>query len=103
MAKKRERNETEYLRGLVRELKAEVRNLKKQAGRHNKKLRGYEQLVSEDEPEANSDIQDLFKLGKPRCPDCQSDDMEIVDLGIRELSVCYGCGYRKAIPKPKKK
>lgn len=101
MAKKRERNETEYLRGLVRELKSEVRNLKKLVGRNSKKLRGYEQLVSEDDPDA--EIEHIIKSQKLRCPDCQSSDTASVDLGVRELNICYGCGYRKAIPKPKKR
>jgi hypothetical protein len=101
MGKKRERSEAEYLRGLVRELKSENRNLKKRLGTVGKKVKRYEQLVDEsaEEVEMEREAAYLTAKGKSRCPECKGD-IELMDLGVRELHVCTsGCGYRRTFPK----
>lgn len=100
MAKNKERSELEYLRALNRELKSEIRHLKKKAGRSNKKVKQYEatvELQADPEPEIT---EEHFQILKPRCPECQGE-LDIVDLVIKELAQCE-CGYRKTTNKPKK-
>lgn len=92
MVKKRERNEVEYLRGLVRELKAENRNLKKRLGVTSKRARRYETRISEDEDEQLERSEQPVKV-VDSCPDC-SGELKLVDLGVRQFNSCINCGYR---------
>lgn len=98
MAKKRERSETEFLRGLVRELKSELRHLKRKNNSNNKKLRGFEQLVGD--PEEDAIVFETKLPDRLKCPDC-GEQVEVVDLFVRELHLCTGCDFRKTYPKKK--
>lgn len=98
MAKKQSSSEVEYLRSLVRELKSEVRHLKKIVGADKKKIKGYDQFVS-DELEVTEEV---FNLPKPRCPDC-NEILDVIKLSIKEIHICLSdsCNYRKTFNKRK--
>lgn len=103
MGKSKERNETEFLRGIIRQQKAELKHLKKQLARAEKGSRKQEALYAElttvtdpasyAEPEAVTD--DTVK-----CAKCHKPIKEI-DLGTRVLLVCsYGpCKHRQTVAK----
>jgi len=101
MTRKKSHSETEYLRGVVRELKSEIRNLKKQSGNKSKKLKVYENLVVENEIENETVAEEVFSVKKLRCPDCNSDQMDVVDLIIKDLWECEACGFRRTFLKKK--
>lgn len=95
MAKSKDRSEIEYMRGLIKNLKAEVRNLKKQVARHNKRAHQYEDL---EERQAEVEVADLYTTtvtSKIICKSCSSDKMEEVSLGVKKLIVCRDCGKRE--------
>lgn len=97
MARSRSKNDVEYYRGLVQQLKAEVRNLKKQLGNSNKKVQTYQEHMSDH---AEFEIEKEVSEKKPipatpsnRCPQCQAK-IEEVHIGVRILINCKACGFR---------
>lgn len=92
MAKKqKERSEAEYLRSIVRNLKSENRNLRKQLGRNNKRAHQYEDLEEQ--------IQELALIETPvevnkKCPKCKGK-LKTSDLGIKLFIKCEDCNYRE--------
>lgn len=91
MAKPKDRNEVEYLRGLVRELKSENRHLKKQLG-NVKKRAG---LFDDNLPEDKEDIEPVITIKNINtCPDC-GGELEIIDIAVKNLIICTGCGARR--------
>lgn len=92
-AKRKERNELEYYKGKLRELKSQVRNLKKSDSRNKKKLNSYDQFYNEDVIE-----EDFIIEKKNRCPDCTSF-VEVIPLGNRDLWLCEACGFQKTFRK----
>lgn len=97
MAKKKERNEAEYLRGVIRSLRSENKGLRREVNRMLKKA---SQLEREEEHE--DEFEDfLFKVKeedkKDGCPNC-GERLEVFNLGPRNLVTCE-CGYKKIIKK----
>lgn len=87
MTKKKERSESEYLRGENRKLKSENRHLRKELNRLNKRSHLYVEPEMEEDP--------IPIIQEARCPECQSG-LKSVSLGnVRTMRICYTCGYRK--------
>ena len=92
MARPKERNEAEHFKGIIRNLRSEIRHLKKELGRLNK-LHQYEQdRLTEAVEEVVTEIQAIAPV---RCPECSSDSFKKIALGNRILESCQSCGYRK--------
>ncbi len=101
MAKKKSGSELEYLRGVVKNQRAIIKNLKKQVSRHDKKAHQYNDL--EDKIAEADMIEDEKENGTPvftkdKCPEC-SGELEEIDLNIRLMIKCSGCPYRKIVKK----
>lgn len=93
MARNKDKNEVEHLKGIIRTLKSENRHLKKKLNSYGKKIRGYDQLVSDAEDD--DEPPPLLKTIKAACPECNSEALDNVELGVRSMVVCRDCGYRK--------
>lgn len=89
MAKSKDKSEVEYLKGLNRQLKKQLKKVNRQASRAEKQaLRQLEDAeeVEEVEEEEASD-------GK--CSKCKARLVPI-DMGIRIVYNCQKCGHREA-------
>lgn len=95
MAKKPERNELEYLRGLVRSLKSENRNLKRHLNRIDKKVKIFEETmeVSED---LEQELEALMEPLTDQCKHCGKGTILTTDIGPRVLISCTVCDYKRS-------
>ena len=97
MAKSKDRSEVEHLRGLVRELKSELRHLKKTMARKQKREHLLEDVESR---EAELFLQEEMEEKKTvaqteRCPKCKSK-IDVIDGAKLKVYICSDCGYRKS-------
>jgi hypothetical protein len=88
------RSELEHLRGVIRSLEAENRQLRKQLARSDKELQKAVDMAST----VLDDItyHDMQYSSEPKCPKC-ANKLKHVDLGTRTLVLCSNteCTYRK--------
>ena len=89
MSRKADKSELEHLRGLLRNLNSENRSLKRQLARATKRP-----IVEELEEEEDASL-DSVPTGN-RCPECFKGELTTVSLGVRMLTTCSNCKYRKA-------
>lgn len=92
MAVPKEKNSTEYFRGIIRNLKSENRFLKKEVARLNKRQYLFDRPESEPDLEPEADYK--ITPDNKRCPKCNSDQFEYIDLGIRSIERCFDCSYK---------
>lgn len=92
MAKKKERSETEYLRGVIKNQRSIIKHLQKEVGR-SKKRQQQDELMAEELLEDEFQEQDMISDNK--CPECGKGTLETVDLKVRKMTVCNSCNYRK--------
>lgn len=90
MARNRSTNEIEHLKGLIRQLQKENKQLKKQLGRANKSAR---QALEVD----NLDLGDDATVSSygPKCEGCGSHRISSIKLGPRTGVSCRDCGFFK--------
>jgi hypothetical protein len=86
MTKRKNRSNTEYLKGIIRQLKKQNNQLKKEL---NKALNAGIYDQPQEEPTVPKGKR------KPRCPQCKEGILKDIDLGARTLVVCPECSYRK--------
>lgn len=94
MAKSKDRSETEYLRGIIKNLKSENRNLKKQLSRSNKRAHQYEDFETKLQ---DTEVEEVFESVIPpekTCPKCKSKLKES-PLGIKVLITCTSCNFKE--------
>jgi len=86
MARKKTSSEIEHLRGIIRNLEAQVRDLKKQLAKAKPTIILKEVVREQESPKAN------------KCPICSKKIKEI-DVGLKKLALCEdsSCSYRKVI------
>lgn len=90
-AKSKDKNSTEYYRGIVRSLKAEVKSLKREISRLKRVEHLYEESDYED-PEEELEVQ--FET----CGECRKGIYNELTIAGRIIKTCNNCGYRpKAI------
>lgn len=95
MAKKqKERSETEYLRGVIKNQRSIIKHLQKEVGR-NKKRQQQDDIIAEELLEDEFEERDI--IADNRCPECHKGTIETVDLKVRKMVVCNSCNYRKVI------
>ena len=92
MAKTREKthSEVEHLRGVIREQKSIIRNLKKRVTQLTKREHYYDNLTDGSEVDDETDV---ISDDGGNCPSCGKTDLEIVDLYHLTLKKCPFCGY----------
>lgn len=92
--KKLERNEVEHLRGIIRKLKSENRNLKKQVSRSEKNAARMEATLEEQEEVQEEQEYEEKQPQATRCPECKSL-CESTSLGNRTIHRCSSCKWRR--------
>ncbi len=97
--KSKSRSELEDLRGIIRHLESENRQLRKQLARSNKEIqRAVDTVISfvDDEPEAIPEPQ----AATVRCPKCNTK-INPIELGPKLLYSCTNdtCLYRRTVKK----
>ncbi len=95
MARSKSYRNEEDLKGLLRQLKAENKSLKRRLRQLEKNKHIWEEYLLEDEDqEVKKDTKEQ------RCPECGEGILSYVDLGIKHLMCCNQCKYRtKAVDK----
>lgn len=79
------RAENQRLRKEVKSLKRDISRLRKQLDR---------QPIYDDTDEQEEKVIEI-KVNKPSCPECDSTDLGEVKIGIKILTICKNCKYRK--------
>lgn len=83
--RRRERSETEYLRGEIRKLESENRQLKRDIKQANKRTTFFEDIV--DDVVEPTDIEE-------KCEECKTGSLKLLDLKHVTYLVCDSCNYR---------
>lgn len=87
--RRKEHSEVEYLRGQIKKLESENRQLKKRVKQLDRKSHFYENLVDEN-------VEDIeFKAEK--CPQCKQGILFLLDLKHVRFHTCTECEYRKKV------
>jgi len=86
--KQRERSETEYLRGQVRKLETENRQLKKRVRALDKRAHFYNDLL---EAVAEEIIID------DKCPQCKTGKLNYKDFKYVQYEICQECDYKRKL------
>lgn len=95
MGRSKDKNEYENLKGIIREQKAIIRNLRKEVQRLSKQHNRTEDLEKElteyylEEEMDNKDV-----VLKSKCTECNKGDLNLLDLGIKKYMVCSNCNKR---------
>jgi hypothetical protein len=89
LARNKDKNEIEHLRGELREAMKENRALRRRLKTVEKDKNIWTQYsLDSDEPEVPVTIL------QPTCPQCKRGNLVLTDLGIKNLLSCALCGYR---------
>lgn len=91
VAKKKSGSELEHLRGIVRQMKSELRHMKKEVARKTKREHLYEERIVEEYEQEIRD--DNVYIKKEECPEC-GNAIDTIDLGTRIIITCTDCKYR---------
>ena len=86
--RRKERSETEYLRGQVRELEKENRSLKKRLRQLDKRSHLYEDIIE-------AVAEDI--IVEEKCPTCKTGKHSVLDLKHVRFMICSDCDYRKRL------
>lgn len=92
MARKRDKNELEHLRGENRKLESEVRRLKKQLRQQEKETLNRDVDILDEL--LNQELEEKV-VRKERCTQCGIGHLDVTDLGIKKLIKCSECSYRR--------
>jgi predicted nuclease with TOPRIM domain len=96
MTRSKDRSEVEYLRGRVKELQSENRNLKKQLSRKEKREHQYEDLEEKlKEVELEEETEVFQEAARIKCPKCKGEIGQVA-IGTRLLLKCESCGHRES-------
>ncbi len=89
MARSRNAGEVEKLKGLIRKLQKENKQLQKQLGRANKHARRAADVDGEED-----DFAPLEPTAPrtDRCPSCNSYDTKTIEIGAFNAASCKACG-----------
>lgn len=98
MPKVRERNEIEYLRGVIKKLKNENSQLKKQVKQQEKRKHLYEDLAEKEQEAEMIEIQqhheDEATIDHNKCTQCQNGAVSMIDVGTFRITICSSCKNR---------
>lgn len=86
LARSREGKDSEYYKGIIRQLKSEVRNLRKRLSKLENR--------SPQEDEQQDLMQEMLDA-EVMCQHCGKGVIEEIDLGVRLIHQCGICGHRK--------
>ena len=93
MPKKTERTETEYLKGIIRQQKAEIKHLRKELKRTSKNSKRYkdlqEDLIDEGFKESIQAVTEEF----PTCSKCGKGSIREEKIGHVMMLKCNTCDF----------
>lgn len=97
--KNKSHSEVEHLRGLVKELKKENGQLRRQLKESTKLKHHYDNIVDEyEEYVAEEKEEEIQKVAK--CPKCFEGNLNLVmDLNDKDIFACSSCEFKKVIKK----
>lgn len=95
MAKSRERSEVELLRAENKRLTKQVKELQRTLGRLQKRSHRVEEL-EEIFQDLEFDTVEKYSPKTNKCPECLEGSLEDIDLGVRKMTKCTKCTYRKS-------
>lgn len=84
MAKKKERNESEYYKGIIRNLKSEVRHLRKRL----------KELENQQSNYQYSETEEIDLDTRVNCPQCGKGKLDVIKIVNRQFEKCSLCSYR---------
>ena len=87
--KQRERSEVEHLRGKIRELESENRQLRKRLKRLDKQSHLYEDIIDA--------VAEEIEVPSNNCEKCKNGVLQTVDLKYARFVVCQTCKERKKL------
>jgi hypothetical protein len=90
--KSKDESELEYLRGMNRQLKKQLKKVTRQAGRAVKEVN--KQLL-EDQEDVEVELEEVETNKTEKCPQCGLR-ASLISLGVREVIVCDKCKFRKS-------
>lgn len=90
MPKKKERNSDEYFRGIIRELKKEIRQLQQQ-------LRQYEKYSQDKYCQEETIVADNEDTYVKLCDACGKGSLKEIDIIGRIFTECSVCGEKKKV------
>jgi hypothetical protein len=95
VGRSRSHKSDENLRGVIRELKKQVRDLQRQLRQYNRfdslLAEALDNVEEERIKESQEEVEDTVK-----CPKCKKGHISVIDLG-RIYHVCNSCSYRKKV------
>ena len=86
--KQREGSELEYLRGRLKKLESENRQLKRRVKQLDRRAHFYEDLVDE----VSDDI-----IVDEKCPECKTGKTSVKDFKYVQYEVCDSCEYKRKL------
>lgn len=90
----RDKNEDEHNRGILRQLRAENKHLKRTVARLQKQLLKLPIETIEVEEDSSTELKTVSN--HPTCPKC-TKDLQVIDLGVKTVLSCGSCSYRVAV------
>jgi len=99
VARSRDKNPDENLRGHLRQLKSENKNLRRQVTRLEKQL-ARQPIESIEDEDNTPELPDSWNSSEipNRCPKC-GKEAQVIDLVIKKVLSCKNCNYRSALKK----
>lgn len=99
--KNKSHSEVEHLRGLVKELKKENGQLRRQLKEATKLKHHYDDVVDEyEEYVAEEEKQEAVIKKAARCTECHEGTLNVLlDFDDKDIYQCNSCGFKKVVRK----
>lgn len=91
-----EREQKEPTKKQFAQLRSENHKLKREISRLNRQIEKMVGLIPEEEMESEQPEPQTPEEYKNKCPECE-EKLTGFSLGVRDIMVCKGCGWRKVI------
>lgn len=100
LARKKDKNESEHLRGEIRELEKQNKQLRRRLTKYEKSKHIYNDLISDYEEIISEHViieKIVPKSKATRCPSCHEGAMEEYEIMGKVIGTCNSCGHRKRV------
>lgn len=97
MAKKPSVDKELHYKKIIQKQKSIIQELKKKMGRADKSKERFDDLEQELIAQMEEEVKEVVYKPelKGKCPDCNKNSFEFIDLKVRKMYVCSSCGYRE--------
>ena len=100
MAKTKDRSELEHLRGIIRDLEKQNRQLRSKLKQYEKSKHIYHDVITDYKDILEKDVELEKEAPKKKtyyCEKCHSGIMEQFEILNKTIGTCNSCGHRKRI------